>query len=566
MESKVISSFLEKLGEELVGRGLITRNQLDQAGRKKMETGENMGEVLVRLGFVSQQEINKYIGDGLNIPHIELEHYDIDPEAILLIDEQTARKYRIIPLFEIEDVITIAMVDPFDIFAIEKVRGMTNKVIEPVLASENDIMSAIDSFWGREKRLNEFVDGLTTDGTSDYSPDPGAGGPPATTLENDTQIINLVNSIFNDAVTGGASDIHLEPEGDRIKIRFRVDGILREASSLDIDYHSALTGRIKFLARMDIGQRRLPLDGKIHLILDDRKIDLRVSTYPVVKGEKILLHILDPGSVRSELDTLGISRDTIVKYRETVSCGNGVILVTGPTGSGKTTTLYSTLNEIKGEHLNIMTIEDPVEYEMSGVNQGQVDEKAGITFSSALRAIVHQDPDVILVGEIRDPETAALAVRAGLTGHLVFSALHTDTAAGAISRLRDRGVEPFLLASTIRGILGQRLVRLICSDCREEYRPSEREYRLLGLEGSKSPSLFRGAGCKKCNSSGYRGRIGIYELLIPDREIRELILSSAPDTIVQEKAVGQGMVTLRADGADKVLRGLTTCDEVIRVS
>ncbi len=566
MQSKVISSFLEKIGDDLVERNIITRSQFEQARLEKEKTEENMGEILVRLGFTDQDRINRYIGDGLQIPYLELEHYDIDPSAADLIDESIARKYRIIPLFEIENVITIAMVDPFDIFAIEKIRGITNMVVEPVLAGEKDILKAIDSYWGEKTRMDEFIGGLAGDpsgqgsgGSAEDLPDGGA-------QIDDRPIIKLVDSIFTDAVKKGSSDIHIEPESDKVRIRYRIDGVLHDVSIIDKEHQPAVISRIKFMAKMDIGQRRMPQDGKIHRLIDDRKIDFRVSTYPIVYGEKVVLRILDLSSVRVKLDDLGFDPKVLGQYREAAALSNGIILVTGPTGSGKTTTLYATLNEINSNDLNIVTIEDPVEYEMRGINQGQVDVKAGVTFASALRAIVRQDPDVILVGEIRDHETAELAVRAALTGHLVFSTLHTNTASGSVSRLVDMDVEPFLLASTIKGVIGQRLVRLICGECRHEYRPEEREYELLGLDGHRSKPFFRGNGCRACNSTGYRGRIGIYEYLEMNDEIRGLVLEKVPDTVIQASAIRRGMRTMRMDGADKVLRGLTTFQEVMRVS
>ena len=564
MESKVISIFLEKLGEDLIEQGAITRSQLEQARQEKQESGENLGEVLVRLGFSDQRKINKYIGDGLDIPSIELTHYDIDPVAAETIEESVARKYRIIPMFEIEDVITIAMVDPFDIFAIEKMQGITGKIIEPVLATEKDVLTKIDLFWGEKNQLDELMDELAVDSGSEKIIVPGDGDQDV--VVDDRPIIKLVDSVFSDAVKKGASDIHIEPESDLVRIRYRIDGVLQDISLVDYAYHAAMSTRVKYMAKMDIGQRRVPQDGKIHRSIGGRKIDFRVSTYPVVYGEKIVLRILDLKSVRVKLDDLGFDSEVLADYREVARLSNGVVLVTGPTGSGKTTTLYATLNEIKAEHLNITTIEDPVEYEMKGISQGQVDVKAGITFASALKAIVRQDPDVILVGEIRDQETAELAIRAALTGHLVFSTLHTNTAAGSVSRLLDMGLEPFLLASTIRGVLGQRLVRLICKECREQYEPAKREYDLLGLDPGVIPHLFRGAGCPSCNNTGYKGRIGIYELLRMSPGIRDLVLEKAPDTGIQSEAVRSGMIMMRTDGARKVVKGLTTFDEVMRVT
>ncbi|MBN2072241.1 MAG: Flp pilus assembly complex ATPase component TadA [Candidatus Krumholzibacteriota bacterium] len=565
MRSKVITSFLQKLGSDLVEQGVITQSQLDQARTETEDTGENMGEALVRLGFADYKLVNKFIGDGLNIPTLELEDYEIDPATAALIDEDTARGHSMIPLFEIEDVITIAMVDPFDIFAIDKIRDITNKIVEPVLASEKDIRDKIDSFWGEHNKLDELMDDLTERSAHDavnHTFDEEASEGIQT---DDRPVIKLVDSIFSDAIERGSSDIHLEPEEGKLKVRYRVDGVLHDISSFGAEYQAAVIARIKYMADMDIGKRRVPQDGKIHRVIDGKKFDFRVSTYPVVYGEKLVMRILDLSSVRVDLGELGLDPDLLGRYRQITQGNNGIILVTGPTGSGKTTTLYATLNEIRAEHLNITTIEDPVEYEMRGVNQGQVDVKGGVTFASALRAIVRQDPDVILVGEIRDGETSELSVRAALTGHLVFSTLHTNSASGAISRLTDMGIEPFLIASTVRGVLAQRLVRLICPDCRKEYKPEPREYELLDVETSSSPVFFRGEGCQACGGTGFRKRIGIYELLTVSSDIRGLILEKAPDSVIEEAAVRSGMKTMKMDGASKVLQGLTTVDEVMRV-
>jgi len=562
--TKVVSTLLDKLGTELVENNLITRSQLLEAQEYMRESGKHLGEALVELGFIKVDTLNEFIAERLNIPYVDLANYDIDLATANLIDEETARKYKIIPLFEIENVVTVAMADPLNIFAIDSLSGMTNKSIEPVLASEESIVAAIDSYWGVKSQIGGCITAL--EDSDDFRS-------VVKKLEEederctlvDKPIIKLVNSIIEEAVDEGASDIHIEPDDRNVRVRFRVDGVLTEISKLDYRYHSPIITRLKVMTKMDIGQRRVPQDGRIHIKVKGKKIDLRVSTYPVIYGEKMVLRILDLSRVHVSLDSIGFEPSMLESYRQLVRSSNGIILVTGPTGSGKTTTLYATLNEINEKDLNITTIEDPVEYEMKGINQGEVDEKAGVTFASALRSILRQDPDVILVGEIRDYETAELAIRAALTGHLVFSTLHTTSSAGAISRLIDMGVEPFLLASTIKGIIGQRLVRVICSNCKTSYLPGPEELKLIDLESTEGKKLFKGVGCNECRGTGYRGRIGIFELLIPDTEIKRLIVERVPDNIIHEAAVRKGMLTMRQDGARKVLAGLTTIDEILRV-
>jgi len=564
-ETKVVSTLLDKLGSELVESGLITQSQLNEAQKYIEESGGHLGEALLELGYVNMDKLNEFIAERLNIPYVDLGQYDIDLVTASLIDEETARKYKIIPLFEIENVVTVAMADPLNVFAIENLRGLTNKSVEPVLASEESILTAIDSFWGIKSQIGGFIEELKSSDDEFTSV--------ARNLEEeeenesvDKPIIKLVNSIIEEAVDSGASDIHIEPYENSVRVRFRIDGVLTEVSKLDYRYHSPVVTRFKVMTKMDIGQKRVPQDGRIHIKVKGRKIDLRVSTYPVVYGEKVVLRILDLSRVHVSLDSIGFEPSVLSAYRKLIRSSHGIILVTGPTGSGKTTTLYATLNEINEQNLNITTIEDPVEYEVKGINQGEVDEKAGVTFASALRSILRQDPDVILVGEIRDAETAELAIRAALTGHLVFSTLHTTSSAGAISRLIDMGIEPFLLASTIKGIVGQRLVRVICNNCKTEYSPEFEELSSIGIEDMGVKVLFRGTGCNECRGSGYRGRMGIFELLIPDTEIRKLIVERVPDGAIHEAAVRKGMITMRQDGINKVLKGLTTIDEVLRVN
>ena len=420
MESNITSNFLDRLGSDLVQNDLITESQFEEAMDEMERTGNHLGEVLTGLNFISEDKLNEFLAERLNIPRLNLDEYEADQELVYLIDKETAKKYMIIPLFAIEDVITVAMADPLNVFAIEKIKGITNKVIEPVMASKKSILKAINDLWDIEDNISRVVDAMDIKGESGEEREIEGEQ-----VIDEAPIIKLAHSIIEEAIRENASDIHIEPEKNFLRIRYRVDGVLREVSTLEKKLQSSLATRIKVMSSLDIGQRRIPQDGKARFRVDGRNIDLRVSTYPVVYGEKVVLRILDTKNVMVDLGNLGLNAEILVKYRELVKSNSGIILVTGPTGSGKTTTLYSTLNEISGEQLNITTIEDPREYEMQGINQGQVDVKAGITFASALRSIVRQDPDIILVGEIRDLETAELAVRSALTGHLVFSTLYT---------------------------------------------------------------------------------------------------------------------------------------------
>jgi type IV pilus assembly protein PilB len=561
MEANVTHKFLDSLGDNLVNLGFITESQLEEAVEEMEGSEKHLGEILTELNFITDEKLNEFIEENLKIPVLDLDEYEADPNLVGLVDENVARKYGIVPLFEIENVLTVAMSDPLNVFAIEKIKGITNRVVEPVMASSKSINRAINKLWSMENSISRVVDGIDSS-----IPDDEVDIADFEKAASEAPIIKLTNSIIEKAVEENASDIHVEPEKDSVRIRYRIDGVLTEIDTLEKKYLSAVVTRIKVMGGMDIGQRRLPQDGKARFDYQDREIDLRISTYPVIYGEKVVLRILDTHNVITSLESLGLNEYTLERYRRISSGSNGIILVTGPTGSGKTTTLYSTLNEIISEKLNITTIEDPIEYEMPGINQGQVNRKAGVTFASALRSIVRQDPDIILVGEIRDLETAELAIRAALTGHLVFSTLHTNTAAGAISRLLDMGIEPFLLASSVRGVLGQRLVRKICQNCATDYAPPEHQREALDLDTGEQVEFRRGEGCSKCRKLGYSGRTGIYEIMAVDNTIREMILDRASDDMIQEAAVEEGMITMRRDGVRKIADGITTCSEVLRVS
>ncbi len=550
----------------MVEEGLLSSEQLQEALKEKNRTRRPLGEVLLGMDLVSLEELNEFIAKQLALPTVDLSSYTIDPEVISLFDEKVARKYKIIPLFKIENVLTIAMADPLDIFALDNVKGMVQFEIEPVIASEQSIIKTIDHFFGVKDYIQEMVGDMEKEKNKELVLDNESSVKEAEEFIQDKPIIKIVNSIIAQAVQEEASDIHIEPEKDNLRIRFRVDGFLYDVSILPKKYHLPIISRIKIQAKMDIGEKRKPQDGKIHLVWDNEKVDLRISTYPVVYGEKMAIRILDLSKAQVKLGQIGLSEENLEKYQEIIKGGTGIVLVTGPTGSGKTTTLYATLNYINSGELNITTIEDPIEYQLENINQGQVDEKAGITFPTALRTILRQDPDVIMVGEIRDKETAELAIQAALTGHLVLSTLHTNDAAGAITRLLDMGIEPFLLSSTIKGVMAQRLVRLICPKCKKSHQPNPEILEKLGYEGEmENLNLYQGGGCSFCRNSGYKGRTGIFELLVSSDRISDLIANKSPSYMIKEEAVKTGMVPLGQDALSKVLKGLTTLEEIVRV-
>jgi len=568
LEKKYMLSLrlLDKLESKLVEEGLITGEQLHTALKKKKEEGKHLGEILLELGFVTSDKLNQFIARHLGIPYVDLNDYSIDPKVVALFDEATARKYKMIPLFQIEDVVTIAMADPVDVFAIDQIKSIAKLKIEPVVATEESIFKAIDNFFGGKKHLQELKEQMEE--KDEEQPDKDLIQPETPELEEKGlggPAVKIVNAILVQAVKEEASDIHIEPDKDKMRVRFRIDGFLYDVSSFPSHYLPAIVSRIKILAKLDIGEKRKPQDGKIHLNISGKKIDLRISTYPVVYGEKVAIRILDLTKAQVRLEDLGFSKKTLEKYKQLLSLPNGIILVTGPTGSGKTTTLYATLNSLNKETKHIITIEDPVEYELSDINQGQVDPKAGMTFANALRSMLRQDPDIIMVGEIRDQETASLAIQAALTGHLVFSTLHTNDAPGAVTRLLDMGVEPYLLSSSLKGVLAQRLVRKICPKCTETYVPEEDILKKFDLTPDTAPKLRRGKGCLFCRMSGYKGRTGLLELLIPDKKLVELINKKAPVNLLKEAALKSGMTTMREEGVRKVLEGITTFEEVQRV-
>jgi type IV pilus assembly protein PilB len=499
----------------------------------------------------------------MKVLYIDLKDYLIDPEITKLIPEYLAKKYKAIPLFKIGDTLTVAMANPRDIMALDEIR-MKCKIpmIEPVLSTDKAIITAIDQYYGVAGSFDDVVKSIDRVNLPPVTE--GAETRVLAKAAEEAPVIKLVNLIFMRAIKEKASDIHIEPEEDKVRVRFRTDGILHEVMTTPKNLQSVILSRIKIISEMDIAETRKPQDGRIRLRMENRALDLRVSSFPTIHGENLVLRILDKSSVIFGLAELGFAEKDLKDFEKLIHLPYGIILVTGPTGSGKTTTLYSALTTINSIEKNIITVEDPVEYEIPLIRQTQVNPKAGLTFAAGLRSILRQDPDIVMVGEIRDKETADIAIQASLTGHLVFSTLHTNDAPSALTRLVDMEVEPFLISSSVVGILAQRLVRVICKGCKEKHAATGALLKELGLR--EGADFYRGKGCDDCKSSGYSGRIGIFEFLRMSDDIKKLIMSKASADEIRKKAVQEGMRTLRDDGLDKARRGVTTIEEVLRVT
>jgi type IV pilus assembly protein PilB len=548
--------------ELLLKKGLITQEQLDNAQEEVKKTGLPLEKALEKLGYINEEEIASSRADILGVPYMDLTDYLIDPEAIALVPETIAKRYRAVPLFKIGDTLTLAMANPQDILAIDEIRKKIKiDSIDTVLASDKGIQRVLDSYYGTMGNVEEVIKDIDKEKfglkaefeIEDISEI--AGEPP---------IIKLVNLMISQALKEKASDIHIEPDETTLRVRYRIDGILHEVNNVPRHLQSAIVSRIKILAKMDIAEQRKPQDGRIRLKKENRDIDIRVSSFPTVHGENVVMRLLDKGTALLGLAELGLPPKDLGKFDKLIHAPNGIILVTGPTGSGKTTSLYAALATINSMEKNIITIEDPVEYELPLIRQTQVNPKAGLTFVNGLRSILRQDPDVIMVGEIRDKETADIAIQASLTGHLVFSTLHTNDAPSALTRLIDMDVEPFLIASTIIGIAAQRLIRVICPKCKEKYTPTKELLKELNLK--EDLIFYQGKGCSTCKETGFAGRAGVFELLVIDNDIKKMIVAHASVHEIRKKALAKGMASLFADGMAKAKAGITTVEEVLRVT
>jgi type IV pilus assembly protein PilB len=564
-----------RLGEILLKESLITQDQLQKALDFQRANGGKLGSCLTKMGFITDDDITGVLSRQYGVPSINLKFYEIDPNVIKLIPQDTALRYQVIPLSRVGSVLTIAMTDPTNVFAMDDIKFMTGFNVEPVVASESAIGEAITRFYGGSEGDSEELSKMMKDLVDDEELELAAEEAEldAASLEKaaeEAPIIKLVNLILTDSVKRGASDIHLEPYETEMRVRFRVDGQLQTVMSPPLRLKDAMTSRIKIMAKLDIAEKRLPQDGRIMIKYraDGKKkeLDFRVSSVPTLYGEKIVMRLLDKENLRLDMTKLGFEPESLKKFERQILKPYGMVLVTGPTGSGKTNTLYSSVSRLNTVDTNIMTAEDPVEFQLGGINQVQMKEQIGLNFAAALRAFLRQDPNIILVGEIRDFETAEIAVKAALTGHLVLSTLHTNDAPSTISRLMNMGIEPFLVATSVNLICAQRLVRRICSNCKEELEVPEQALIDAGYspEEAKKTKIYHGKGCTTCNKGGYKGRTGLYEVMEINDELRELILVGASALELKKKAIEQGMITLRRSGLIKVALGQTTMEEVLR--
>lgn len=556
----------KKLGDLLVEVGLLDENQLNNAIKIQKKTGEKLGKILVREGYLTEEQIIEALEFQLGIPHIDMKKVFIDANVAKLIPESMAKRHVAIPIKKENNSIFVAMADPLNIFAIDDIRLVTKLDVKPLIASEDGILKAIDRVFGKEeaeRAVQDFKKELSHDSAED---DGNLLRDISEDEINNAPAVRLVNSIIEQAVKNRASDVHIEPTENDLRIRFRIDGELHEAMRVFKSTQGPVITRIKIMANMNIAERRIPQDGKIEMNAGGKNIDIRVSSLPTIYGEKLVLRILDKSGYIITKDKLGLGNDDLKLFDNLLKHPNGIILLTGPTGSGKTTTLYAMLNELNKPDKNIITVEDPVEYTLEGLNQVQVNEKAGLTFASALRSILRQDPDIIMIGEIRDRETAEIAIRSSITGHLVLSTLHTNDSAGAITRLIDMGIEPYLVSSSVVGVIAQRLARKICDNCKIEYDASKREKIILGIDADESLKLYRSKGCAVCNKTGYRGRVPIYEIMMMTPKIKELTNEKAPADVILNEAVSNGMNTLKESAKKLVLSGVTTVDEMLRLT
>src|SRR5215218_4250272 len=564
-----------RLGELLTKASLITQDQLKEALRVQKDTGGKLGETLIKLGFVSEEDITEWLSQQFGVPSINLQHFEIDGSVIKLIPGDVARKYNILPVNKTGATITIAMADPTNVFAMDDIKFMTGYNVEPVVASELGIKAAIDNYYGTTSslELKKVMEDLQTQETADLEVLEEDDELDVSALQDSAEeapVVKLCNLILTDAIKRGASDIHVEPYEKEYRVRFRIDGILYEIMNPPLKLKDAMTSRMKILAKLDISEKRLPQDGRIKLKIKledkNKELDFRVSVLPTLFGEKIVMRLLDKDNLRLDMTKLGFEPESLARFEEAIFKPWGMVLVTGPTGSGKTNTLYSALSKVNSPEVNIMTAEDPVEFNLPGINQVQMKESIGLNFAATLRSFLRQDPNIILVGEIRDFETAEIAVKAALTGHLVLSTLHTNDAPSTINRLMNMGIEPFLVASSLNLICAQRLVRRICANCKEPNPMTPEALMTAGYneDDANGVTPMKGKGCEKCNNTGYKGRVGLYEVMEITEELRELILVGASALELRRKAVDEGMLTLRASGLRKVKDGVTTIEEIVR--
>lgn len=561
---------LHELGTMLVKAGKITDEQLTKALELQKKGDEKLGQILVRTGAISDEdELSEFIGKQLNMGALRLSDIELNPEVVKMIPSDIARKFNVIAITKLGKTLVVAISDPNNIYVLDAIKFITGYNVQPVISPEKAIQKAIDAYYKDTGSIDEILKGLKEEGLEVIGQSEEV--PTEQDLRSQVQdkpLVKLVDSIIADAIRRGCSDIHIETYEKRIRVRYRLDGDLHEMSPLPFKYRAAIVSRVKIMADLDISERRLPQDGRIKVKFGDRAVDLRVSVLPTIFGEKVVMRILDPRSVNVDLTKLGFSEHSLKEFDRAIHLPYGMILVTGPTGSGKTTTLYSALKQINTTDINIMTAEDPVEFNIEAINQVHVKSEIGLSFASALRSFLRQDPDVIMVGEIRDGETADIAVRAALTGHLVFSTLHTNDAPSSIERLVDMGVPDYLVASCVKLVMAQRMVRKICPNCKSEAKVPPETLQMLGLSENeiKEIKVYEGKGCAECNNTGFSGRTGIFEVMPISPEIERMIIAKASNPDIKQQAIAEGMLPLRWAAVEKLKKGMTTVAEVLAVT
>ncbi|UCD25706.1 MAG: type IV-A pilus assembly ATPase PilB [Gemmatimonadota bacterium] len=556
----------ERLGDLLVREGLITREQLKAALTEQRNTGMRLGYTLVKLGIIEETEITKMLARQYRMPAVDLARFEVDPRIVKLVPGEVAIRHTVLPLKREGRTLTVAMSDPTNMTVVDDLKFITRYDIFPVIAGEYTLRTAIERHYEQtDAQLQTILKDIEEEEDLEVIEEQEDEDAP-TQVADDAPVVKLINGILTDAVKRGASDIHIEPFEHELRVRYRIDGTLQEVMKPPLKLRAALTSRVKIMSNLNIAERRVPQDGRIKLKMGRRVIDFRVSTLPVIFGEKIVLRILDKGNLTLDLTKFGFEPKAEEDLMRAILNPYGMVLVTGPTGSGKTTTLYSALQRINTVEVNIMTAEDPVEYNLHGINQVLVRTEIGMTFAAALRAFLRQDPNIVMVGEIRDIETGSIAIKAALTGHLVLSTLHTNDAPSTVTRMIDMGIEPFNVASAVNLIVAQRLVRRICSDCKGEYDYTVEELSALGISESEAEGItfYKGSGCDTCGETGYKGRQGLYEVMAMTPELRRMVLRGASAAELKDQAVEEGMLTLRMDGIVKVKRGITTLEEVVK--
>ncbi len=559
----------KQIGQLLQQKGIISQSQIDQAlDHQKSDTDRKLlGEVLIELGFVTEDQVAEVLAEAYGMPYVKLSPGVTDPSTVEVLPREFIEKHLVLPMFQVNGKLTVAVHEPANVFLIEEVERVAGCPVQIAAATQKDITQMIQALLPNSSVfvIDEIVDGVEPADLSIVD----SHVTDLTNLEDaagQSPVVKMVNFLLFSAVNDNASDIHIEPDEHRLRVRYRLDGRLFEKVCPPVQMAAAIASRIKIMASLDISERRIPQDGGMHVMIDGRPIDLRVSTMPGKYGEKVVIRVIDNSNVNINLDKLGFGHEMLERFKTALHQPNGIILVTGPTGSGKSTTLYSALSEVNDEDVNICTVEDPIEFSLGGVNQFQVNEKAGFTFASALRSLLRQDPDIIMLGEIRDVETAKIAVQAALTGHQVLTTLHTNDAPSAVTRLTNVGVESFLIAASLRAVLAQRLVRKICPDCKEMVEPTKAQAAAVSASIGETIPIYEGRGCKRCRDTGYRGRIGIYELFTPSEEIVDLIAKHATLVELKSAARDAGYLSLRKDGMEKVRAGITTVEEVLRAT